>query len=79
MGGGEATQLKGMRGKQEGESEKVTMEHDCRVLLTPPIITLTGYPVLAGYAHHLFLTRPLFKFWYSPPLDLSNIDLPYRV
>lgn len=29
-GGGEATQLKGMRGKQEGESEEVTMEHDCR-------------------------------------------------
>lgn len=47
MGGGEATWLKGMRGRQEGESEEVTMEHDCRLLLTSPIITLTVYPILS--------------------------------
>lgn len=64
MGGGEATRLKGMRGKQQGEPEEVTMEHGCRLLLTPPIITLTVYRVLS---RRLFLTRPIFKFWYSPP------------
>lgn len=58
MGGGEPTRLKGMRGKQEGESEEVTMEHGCRLLLTPPIITLTVCPVMSA----LPIPFPFFNF-----------------
>lgn len=46
-GGGEAARLKGMREKQEGESGGYYGAWLQTVFLTPPIITLTAYPVLS--------------------------------
>lgn len=78
MGGGEATRLKGMRGET---GRRIWGGYYGAWLQTAPHAAHNHFNSLSRpvCARHLFLTRPIFKLWYSPPLDLSSIDLPYQV
>lgn len=77
-GGGEATRLGGTREKQEGESGGYYGAWLQTVFLTPPIITLTAYPVLSiSLPSSSFPACPLLKLWYSLPHIRHRLYLPH--